>query len=81
MYKMIFCMLILNSKSEKLIKNLLGEHGQKWVWPIWSQDSKWTDAIKSFFSCFYEFSKVKVDLPIKDGHGFLVQYLLYLKNE
>ena len=22
------------------MKNLLGAHGQKWVWPVWSWDSK-----------------------------------------
>ena len=26
--------------SYKLMKNLLGRHGQKWVWLVWSWDSK-----------------------------------------
>ena len=24
----------------KVVLNILGGHGQKWVWPLWSQDSK-----------------------------------------
>ena len=38
--KLIFCMLIQIHKNWKQIKNLLGGHGQKWVRPVWSWDSK-----------------------------------------
>ena len=33
-------MLMQIHDSQMLIKNLLGGHGQKWVWPFWSWDSK-----------------------------------------
>ena len=33
-------MLIQIHKNLKLITNSLGRHGQKWVWSVWSQDSK-----------------------------------------
>ena len=33
-------MLIQIHKNEKPIKNLLSGHGQKWMWPVWSRDSK-----------------------------------------
>ena len=29
-----------NLQNEELIKIFLVGHGQKWVWPIWSWDSK-----------------------------------------
>ena len=37
-----------------MIENFLVGHGQKWVWPIWSLDSKidcteeWTDGVTDF---------------------------------
>ena len=33
-------MLMQINNSWTLIKNLLDGHGQKWVWPVWSWDSK-----------------------------------------
>ena len=33
-------MLIQIHVNLKLIKKILGGHGQKWVWPVWSQDSQ-----------------------------------------
>ena len=33
-------MLILTHKNYKLIKNFLGGHAQKWMWPVRSRDSK-----------------------------------------
>ena len=33
-------MLIQIHKNLKLINFFGGGHGQKWVWPVWSQDSK-----------------------------------------
>ena len=33
-------MLIQIHVNLKLIKNFLGGHGQKWAWPVWSQDSQ-----------------------------------------
>ena len=56
------------------------EHGQKWVWPIWSLDSK-IDCISRknwwnwFFACWYNFTQVKWWLKIlglglfKNGSG------------
>ena len=49
-----------------LIKIFLGWHGQKWVWPLWSRDSK-IDSISImnrgninwFFACCYKFRKAK----------------------
>ena len=43
-------MLVQIHKNEKLIKIFSGGHGKKWVWPVWSWDSKidsqkWTDGI------------------------------------
>ena len=38
--KPIFCILIQIHKNQKLIRNLLGGHGQKCVWIVWSWDSK-----------------------------------------
>ena len=35
-----FCMFIQIHNNSKLIKIFLVGHGQKWVWPIWSLDSK-----------------------------------------
>ena len=29
-----------DTQKLKLIKNLLGEYGQKWLGPVWLQDSK-----------------------------------------
>ena len=37
---LIFCLLIQILIKWKLIKNILGGHGQKCVWPSWSHDSK-----------------------------------------
>ena len=34
-----------NSRKFKVEKVLLGGHGQKWVWSIWSWDSKIIDHI------------------------------------
>ena len=31
-------------KNQKLMKNVLSRHGQKWVWPVWSWDYN-TDSI------------------------------------
>ena len=33
-------MLIQTHKNYKLMKNFLGGHAQKWMWPVRSQDSK-----------------------------------------
>ena len=33
-------MLVQIQANEKAIENFLGEHGQKWVSPVWSWDSK-----------------------------------------
>ena len=41
---LFFCMLIQTHKTKKSIENILVEHSQKRLWPIWSQDSK-TDSI------------------------------------
>ena len=38
--KLIFGMLMQIHNSWKLMKNLFGGHGQKWVWPVWILDSK-----------------------------------------
>ena len=35
-----FCILIQVHKNQKLIEIFLDKHGQKWVWPVWSWDSK-----------------------------------------
>ena len=72
-----FCMLIQIHKNEKPMKNLLGEHGQKWVWPAWLQDSKidfiskmnrWNKLFFFFFFCMLDFW-VGV---VKNGSGLLV---------
>ena len=34
------CILIQIHINWKLMKKYLGGHGQKWVWPVWSGDSK-----------------------------------------
>ena len=38
--KLIFCILININKNQKLTKNLLCGRGKKWVWPVWSWNSK-----------------------------------------
>ena len=62
---LIFCMLIQIHIKLRLIKTFLGEHSQKWVWPVWSWDSKidcisrmnkWNELI---FACWCKFSKAK----------------------
>ena len=35
-----FLHLDTDSQKLNLIKNFLDEYGQKWVWPVWSQDCK-----------------------------------------
>ena len=35
-----FCMLIQIHISQKFINTFLGGHGQKWEWPVLSQNSK-----------------------------------------
>ena len=68
---MIFCMLIQIHKNSRLIKNLLGEHGQEWVWPGGSWDSNincisnlniWNKLI--FLHTGTKKAKLKVDLMI-----------------
>ena len=36
----IFCHVNTNSWKLKVIEKYWDEHDQKWVWPLWSQDSK-----------------------------------------
>ena len=67
-----------------MIKIFLGGHGQKWVWPIWSQDSKigcisrmnwWHELI---FCMMAQIQKAKSYFngfwigQVKSGHGHLV---------
>ena len=33
-------LIYTNSRKLKVDQNFLGGPGQKWVWPVWSQDSK-----------------------------------------
>ena len=35
-----FCMLIHICGNSKVIEKYWGEHGKKWLWGLWSQDSK-----------------------------------------
>ena len=43
-----------------MIENVWGEHGQKWVWSVWSQDSKiQTERHKFIFDT--DSQKLKVD--------------------
>ena len=72
-----FCMLIHDHKNSKLIKIFLGEHGQKWVWPVWPWGSKMNRWNKVICSYWYEFRKAKSWFNyfwvgmVKKGHGFL----------
>ena len=36
----MFYMMVHDHKNENLIRNFLVGHGQKYVWPVWSWDSK-----------------------------------------
>ena len=48
-----------------MIKKILGRHGQKLVWPVWSWGTKielgisqeWIDGMDWFFACWYKFKK------------------------
>ena len=40
MKKPYFLRVDTNSWKLKLLEKLLGGHGQKWLWPLWSSDSK-----------------------------------------
>ena len=50
-----------------MIENFLVGNSQKWVWPIWSLDSKincisspeWTNGINWFFACWHKFTQTK----------------------
>ena len=39
-YSLNFCMLIQIYINQKLIRKFLDGRDQKWVWPVWPQDSK-----------------------------------------
>ena len=51
--------------KQKLIDKIMCSHGQKWVWPLWSRDSKigcisrTNNGINWFFACWYNFRKAK----------------------
>ena len=61
-YKLIFCMLIHELKADQIffwlgmVKNGCGHSGHK--------SKKWTDRLKSFILCWYEFRKTKVDSTV-----------------
>ena len=58
-------MLMQIHGKQKLIDKIMGSHGQKWVWPLWSRDSKigcisrTNNGINWFFACWYNFRKAK----------------------
>ena len=63
-YKLSFCMVRHDHKNKKLIKDFLGGHGQKWLGPVWSQDSKMNRWNRVFFHADTNSRKLKVDTII-----------------
>ena len=68
---LIFCMVIQIHKNQKLIKNLLGGCGQKWVWLVRSRNCKIDCVSKTermeqtdFFHVGTKTGKLKVDSMI-----------------
>ena len=55
----LFACWYVITKILKADQNFLGGFGQKWVWPVWSQESKMNRWNKVFFSCRYKFRKAK----------------------
>ena len=60
-----------------MIEKCWGWHGQKWVWPLWSQDSKIGCISRNYFWCVYKFRKAKSSfnnfwvVVVKNGCGLL----------
>ena len=64
MKQLIYCMLIQVLLKVKLIKNLLGSCGQKWVWALWS---------KNYISRLHRRSKQVFQMGnVKNRHDLLV---------
>ena len=74
MYKLIFYMLMHDHQKLKADQKFF-----RWVWPVWSRDSKMSSWSKVIFSCWYEFRKAKSwfnyfwDAIVKNYHSFLVR--------
>ena len=78
----------IDSQKLKADQNILGGHGQKWVWWVWSLalkltvSQKWTNAINWFFAWWYKFQKAKSWFNdfwvgvVKSDHGSLVNETL-----
>ena len=63
-----------------MIEKVLGGHGQKWVWPVWSRDSKincisrmkrWNELIFRMLEQIQESGYGLVDM-VKNGYDHLV---------
>ena len=71
-------MLIHDHQKLKADQKFLGGDVQKWVWPVWSRDSRNNRWNKVIFLCWYELGKLKVDSTF---FAWAWSNLLYLKNE
>ena len=62
-------------KIKRWLKSFGGGHGQKWVWPVWWQDSEtdlskeWTIGITDFFHVGTDSQKLKADQNFLGEHG------------